>query len=678
LFNGGLCDAERQLFNWSRRDIARFSTSASPFGQESRNAVRSTHSATVNHLFFEERGILYISSVSIRNFRCLKELDVDFSDYTALIGPNGSGKSSILYALDWFFNGQSLDDDDWTADCSDDHGSIEVAVQFDGVNEEDRAVLGKYCKGDKAYFRRSCMRGGESKIIGRALQGPGFADVREHGLNAAEVKERYSKVHASMPDLPAPGGKGANLSALDAWEADEANAPFLVAIDDADATHLFGATGTSVLASRFRMILVPAAADLAAEAEAGTRGSVLSQIVGSLTSEAVTSAQESWIANNQTELERLEAEIESKVTDAVIGPTAMVNENLQKLVPGATVVVETGGLELNFKPTADLNTTIDLDGHAAGLERQGHGVQRAMMIALLQARSQLADVGASVLFAVEEPEIYQHPVRARHFANVLKGMSDAAGSQVIVATHSPYFVDVRDLECLRRIDKLSASTAIRRSHTSEVAERAGVTEGKVQRFMGNQFGGAFAEALFSDVAILVEGPTDKAILEGIASAAGCSLPENGITVQDVGGKGELKLAYLILEDLGVPAYVMADGDGAATPINESHIKQTVDLISWLPQSEAQVGPQPTTAGDPTCVTKIWTIFHGDIEHELQTWSGFEQALNDEGGHLGDKNAYVYRAAAAMAPESEVPESLKELLNSAQDLRRSIAPANAGQ
>jgi predicted ATPase len=41
-----------------------------------------------------------ISKVSIRNFKCLRDVHADLERFTVFVGPNGSGKSSILQALD--------------------------------------------------------------------------------------------------------------------------------------------------------------------------------------------------------------------------------------------------------------------------------------------------------------------------------------------------------------------------------------------------------------------------------------------------------------------------------------------------------------------------------------------------------------------------------------------------
>ena len=44
-----------------------------------------------------------INGARIRNFRCLKDVEIELKPLTIFIGPNGSGKSSILYAIYWFY-----------------------------------------------------------------------------------------------------------------------------------------------------------------------------------------------------------------------------------------------------------------------------------------------------------------------------------------------------------------------------------------------------------------------------------------------------------------------------------------------------------------------------------------------------------------------------------------------
>ena len=45
-----------------------------------------------------------IKSIHIKNFRCLKNVDLAVEDLSVLLGANGCGKSGVLSALNLFYN----------------------------------------------------------------------------------------------------------------------------------------------------------------------------------------------------------------------------------------------------------------------------------------------------------------------------------------------------------------------------------------------------------------------------------------------------------------------------------------------------------------------------------------------------------------------------------------------
>ena len=56
------------------------------------------------------------------------------------------------------------------------------------------------------------------------------------------------------------------------------------------------------------------------------------------------------------------------------------------------------------------------------------------------------EISHSIIFIVEEPELYQHPIKQRHVANVLRRISGGmiegvmTSTQVMLCSHSPCFV----------------------------------------------------------------------------------------------------------------------------------------------------------------------------------------------------------------------------------------------
>lgn len=69
------------------------------------------------------------------------------------------------------------------------------------------------------------------------------------------------------------------------------------------------------------------------------------------------------------------------------------------------------------------------------------------------------------------------------------------------------------------------------------------------------------EALFAEAVVLVEGTTEQAVTEGCAERDdGTPLAIDGIVVVAVGGKGGFLLPHSILTLLGIPCYIVFDGD----------------------------------------------------------------------------------------------------------------------
>jgi hypothetical protein len=646
-----------------------------------------------------------IIKAKIRGYRCLDDMTLDFANYTAFIGPNGSGKSSVLYALNWFFNGGGLDDQDL-------HGprgsptttEVSVEVTFGDLNLEDRRILGKYGRGSVAALRRSwLLETGKEKMIGNAMQGPGFAEVRATSSVVA-MRSAYASLKSScmsLGDVPTMASKDQIVAELDHWEDDPANREQLVEVDDDDATHMFGIAGEYTLAKRMRMVLVPAAADIADQVGSAGGGSALANLVGSLMKEAVATAKSAWETEFADKIQELEEKIKASVASATSVQAARVNERLESLVPNTTIEFSADAPTWNLRGDGTLNTNVVIDGVSNDVSRQGHGIQRAIMIAMLQAlvpdetltlnqhalaegetedeaaerlRAQLQALPALVV-AIEEPEIYQHPVRARSFARVLSALSERPDTQVFIATHSPYFVLPEQFSSLRCFSLESGCSSIAFTSVPEVAALAGCAETQVSKVVEKELPRTFSEGFFAEAVVFVEGDTDRVVLEAIAERLGTPFDSAGVAVVAMGSKENLEIPYRILAALDVATYVVADCDmlGAArkhpndasarAQADASHQSSTELLIGWLPRAArvAGTGSLPFAYGDPTVVTSHYALWNDDLETELAQWPSFVASLTSNGGALRSKNVANYRLASMSADVADLPQAFTDLV-----------------
>ncbi len=653
-----------------------------------------------------------LAKVRIRSYRCLKDLEVSLDDYTALIGPNGSGKSSVLYALDWFLNGGPLSEEDIHRVAGNPAATdIDVAVTFGELDAEDRRVLESYGRGEFAYFRRIwSSSSGKEKMIGNSKQGPGFSKVRSQ-TRIGELRSEYAALRNELPALAEVTIKEEILDELTRWENDPANVAGLEDVPEADATHMFGFNGEHTLAKRVRLVLVPAATDIVSQVGTAGRGSALSDLIGSMMSEAVATARSNWETRFADQIQELADEIRQGVADSTAAQADRVNERLSDLVPNATVEFTADAPSWSLKGDGSLNTDVIIDGMRNDVSRQGHGVQRAVMIAMLQAlvpdsqsvepaeNSSDAEVATAspldhdsrpcLIIGVEEPEIYQHPVRARNFARVLSRLAVRAKTQVFIATHSPYFVTPEQFTALRCFALTDGATMISATTLGEVAASADAPESQVTRAVEKELPRTFSEGFFADAVVFVEGDTDRVIYEVVSDRGGKALDRAGIAVLAMGGKENMHIPFVILHQLGIPAYVVADcdalgarrrykGDQAKEDSAEaSHRKATESVLGWLPPATvAYCGALPFIYGDASVVAERYALLHDDLESELQSWPSFMTALSNIGGGLRKKDVAAYRAAAMEASLDDMPEIFLHVVKAIHDFKQASTLAMA--
>ena len=497
-----------------------------------------------------------ISRIQIKNYRCIKELDLVVDSYSVLIGANGSGKSSVLYALNWFYQGGPLKPTD-VHSCSasvvpgSSGGSeaaagtpVEVTVTFSDLRTRDRERLEKYGRGKTATFKRFWSASSEKdKIVGNALQGPGFAPIRAMKL-VGEFRPAYAaltKTVSGLPSLTDPKKEQVD-AAFAAWESDPEHMALLEEIDGEDASHLFGIGGAHVIKQCERMVLIPAATDITDEVGGMTKGSALNELIGALMAKAGAQAREAWVAKNADVIDELTRSVQASVQESTGLQAERINERLGALVPSAHVRFSTEVPGWVPNPQATVQTDVTIDGTTNDVSRQGHGIQRAVMIAMFQSlvptRSSRRAAHAAVegesaeeaatrhqhalddlpvlLICIEEPEIYQHPIRARAFARVLAEMAEHAEVQVILATHSPYFVRPGQFEALRRFALASGATSVAATTAQSVASTASTDVENVKKVIAKRLPTGFSEGFFADAVVLVEGDSDRVVIESVA------------------------------------------------------------------------------------------------------------------------------------------------------------------
>lgn len=275
-----------------------------------------------------------------------------------------------------------------------------------------------------------------------------------------------------------------------------------------------------------------------------------------------------------------------------------------------------------------------------------HGIQRSFLVAILQELAASdAEHQPTLILAVEEPELYQHPPQARHLSSVLETLSKQS-SQVILTTHSPYFVSGKGFESIRMTRKdakqgntkitqythkdLSASlaTALGESPRSSTATMAAVEQ--IMQPSQN-------ELFFSHIPILVEGTEDVAII-----ATYLRLMEKWDDFRKWGchfivceGKTSMSRPLAITKGLDIPTFIIFDGDSDKCERPETKKQHKRDNGCLLKLSGKNINPIPSenTWGDNFVIWKNSFLKEIIKDFESGVWEAAESKARKENSLL---------------------------------------------
>ena len=306
-------------------------------------------------------------------------------------------------------------------------------------------------------------------------------------------------------------------------------------------------------------ILIPAVRDLTEEIKVKT-----TTTFGRLMNRAVREMAERdpRFAEARAQLETVVAGLNQRD-----GENGSVNE-LARLEKTIEDELRSWGVRVNIEVTPpeieklfELGTDIHLDdGVRTTADRKGHGLQRAMMFALLRswasalraARTETAEAddlaprkqSDSVIFAMEEPELFLHPHAQRRLSASLREIAETPEHQVFLCTHSTHFVDLTHYKEVAIISKDDARVGSRvRQCTDEIFAGEKIDERKKRFHMAKWINPDRGEMFFARRVIFVEGETEKVLIPFVAQKLGQYDPD--VSIIDCGAKHNLPLYITI-------------------------------------------------------------------------------------------------------------------------------------
>lgn len=402
----------------------------------------------------------------VRNFKCIEYASVDWEDLLVFIGENNSGKSSILSAIAAFLSGSSIKDASlFRRHQADSANAIELIGHFDNRSDEARsqaAVRGRMHDDRWVLKKRYWLETGDGGE-------PGGWKEQLYSFSGVEQFRGWPESDGTWAAFPADyqpliealssrGNRPTNSTRDALRDAIRQNRPNLVSfgaptwVPNPGGGGNWKSNANSILPRAIFVKAVHEASDETNAKDASSYGKLVNLIVER------SLAQRPEMTELQSALDRVLSLF--RPDDANPGQQAQevgdlqdrINASLNEVVGGqARIRTEAPELRSMVLPSTslvirDVHAGIDTEvGH------QGHGLQRTLVITLLQL---LADAQAqeppgdqaipqrSTLLLIEEPELYLHPQMERLMRDVLHRLAAHPTTKVACCTHSPVFLDI--------------------------------------------------------------------------------------------------------------------------------------------------------------------------------------------------------------------------------------------
>lgn len=533
-----------------------------------------------------------IQHLRIHNYRSIRDLEVKCLPFVTLLGPNNHGKSNLLAALEFCLSTSAKPvDQDFFLYRKETDNELWVEITFNELTEQEKNTFKKYLHSNGTVCIRKTARiqnGGIEVFYNGYVEQPEEEWLRQD--KAGDYTTARDRVNATpLKDFVPPTGR---LSKPDIEKAQQnyieqhrKELKFSWALEEGPLLGQKNVSG-GVLPDFY---LVPALRDLTDEIKVKT-----TTTFGRLLSRAVREMAESnpRFIEARKQLEEVVQSFNNRYNNEQesnqLGQLEqLIEEELRTWDVKVSIELTTPELEKLFELGTDIHVN---DGVKTTADRKGHGLQRAMMFALIRAWAKIlqkersvADQGElvprkksdSVIFAMEEPELFLHPQGQRILATTLRDISEVPNHQIFICTHSPHFVDLEHYKEVAIITKHSPEqgTCVRQC-VNELFSGDDINERKKRFHMAQWINPDRGEMFFAKRVIFIEGETEKVVLPFVAKKLGVFDPD--ISIIDCGSKHNLPLYIDIAKAFEISYLVIHDEDPLPNQIPKEWSKDKIE------------------------------------------------------------------------------------------------------
>lgn len=303
------------------------------------------------------------------------------------------------------------------------------------------------------------------------------------------------------------------------------------------------------------------------------------------------------------------------------------------------------------------------NGETRAYEELGTGQQQILALSFAHAYAK-SFLGHGLIFILDEPEAHLHPLAQKWLAKKMFKMAED-GLQIILTSHSPYFIDLNFIEGINLIRKNSDTTFNTNHNATSLFTHCLKTGSNSQKtkeeiivsFYANNSTSHILSGFFANKIILVEGPTEELSLPIYFERLAFDPTEFGIEIIGVGGKGNLAKWWRLFTLYQIPTFICFDNDYKKDDVNGFKRKDALKAIGIKDEELDKVlGIDIWTISDRFCV--FGTDFETTMRASFIDYETFEQQ-NKEMLGSSSKNL-IARETAKLVNIRQDSEGLTQL------------------
>lgn len=524
-----------------------------------------------------------INKLAVHNYRSIRDLEINCESQLVMIGPNNHGKSNILSAIEFALTTSARPSRAEFCFFRDGEDMLWTEVEFKNLTDQEKVTFRKYLRADTTVRFRKSAQLAENGSVEISYNGYVYEPTEPwlQSDNIGDLTKRENINATPLKDLVPSSGR---LTRDDVRQAQEVyikeNSSQLEFTERFETGSFLGQknVGGGVLPDFY---LIPAVRDLSDETRIKNTTSF-----GRLLNRAVREMAERdpHFRELREGLDRLIKSLNRSEGSNDDRPEQLVSieKSLKDELGPWGVNVEIEVLPPEIEKIFELGTNLHLDDGVKTLaEQKGHGLQRAVIFALVRAwanalRSTPTEDGVtvprasseSVIFAMEEPELFLHPHAQRRLARAMREISESPDHQVFICSHSTHFVDLSRYKsiCIVKKPTPEVGTKVDQCFT-DLFEDDSLAQRKHRFHMAHWVNPDRGEMFFAKKIALVEGETEKVLLPFLADKIGCI--DHEVSIIECGSKHNLQLYITISNAFKIPYVVLYDEDPLPDPISST-------------------------------------------------------------------------------------------------------------